>query len=227
MKLKLLSDFNQHYDHYFDNEGEVFRRVTTDGPIKREQFDIMARAGLKVPMHGLVSEVVNLKFPEEKFVVYLNEQSHCGEGKVLLEGKEALRLYGDYYCSRYINAGVYTTEEMRGVSYRYLFLGKRGWALRYSSNDKDEWRSNVGGTRIENLGEIIVPDWRFNIQYPLLAIDLVPGNINHEQIAIDLNIAPGLSGTHISHRIETKEIVPLFKEYLEQFLTRDRGAPIK
>jgi len=214
MKLKLLSDFNQFYDHYFDNEGESFRRVTTDGPSKREQFKMMEQAGLAVPDHGLVKDKVNLRFTEEKFVVYLNEQAHSGEGKVLMKPEEALRLYGDYYCSRYINAGVYGDDEMKGISYRYLFLGKRGWALRYSSDDKDEWRSNVGGTTIENLGEIITPSWRFNIKYPLLAIDFVPSNINHEHIAIDLNIAPGISFTHIPHRITSKEVVPLLKEYL-------------
>ncbi len=114
-KLKLVSDFRDYYDSWFDLEGEIFHRLTTGGMNRLEQLQFMEKNGLKVPKHGKVSSL-----DCEKVVVYIDQTAHCGEGKLLLETKQALELYPDSLATEYIN-------KCPGLSWRYLQIGLFGY----------------------------------------------------------------------------------------------------
>jgi len=207
MKLKLISNFIDYYDHWFDIDNEQrFYRITTDGMNRGQMFGFMRQHKLTPPLYGIVSHLKNACYLEleDKVVVYTNENVHCGEGKLLMTLEEAYQQYPNCLCTQYLN-----TEKVFGyaVSYRHLQIGYKAFWLRYTSFT--DWRSNCGDGDIDLIEERDI----ISINKPLFAIDFVKYNNNY--YAIDFNIAPGIKGTGVEKIIPAKQVVELIKEQFE------------
>lgn len=207
MKLKLISNFVDYYDHWFDSDGNIFKRVTTDGMIRGRMFSFLRQRGLSTPIYGVVSHLKNAFYLEDddKIVVYIDEKLHCGEGKQLMTLKEAFddKKLQSCLCTQYINTD---NPFNYAVSYRHLQIGDRAFWIRYVSYN--DWRSNCGDGDIELLEEVIsmkIPNT------PLYAIDFVEKNGIY--YAVDYNISPGIRGTGIEDILPAKEVVNLIKEF--------------
>lgn len=206
MKIKLVSDFHEDYDHWFDLDGIEFRRMSNEGPTRVEMFQWFKINNLNAPKFG---EVPWLNFsPKQDVVIYNNIKSHRGEGKYVLR------------CSPYISFTLPQTEigkpryyanfiqpDEPNTSYRYLVIGNKAWKMKYQS---DEWRSNCGNVTISDVHEIKFKPLFFA---PMYAIDFL---ISHGQkYHIDLNIAPGMQGIDLG--IKNEEIFNLIKWWYENY----------
>jgi hypothetical protein len=191
--LKLVSDFKDFYDHAFDRSGTEFRRVSTDGPKRRDMLELLNLSGFRTVRHGKVKDVA----PKcDAVVVYFDETKHRGEGKGRFFSEDALLRFPDYYCSEFV-------KQPRVVSYRKLVVGNRVFELTYSSNDK--WRSNVGEVEIEISGHKAISNEFTTLNYALYAVDYVwSGDM---LAAVDLNVAPGMDGTGIERYMDAATIV--------------------
>lgn len=236
-KLYLTSDFLDFYDHMFESKyfgAEEFRRVTTEGPSRREMFEIFDRVNLSTPEHGIVSDIVpTLRSilwmspeisPSNMLVVYTDERAHRGEGKILVDFDVAEEKYPNYYCSEFIPPRSY---ESGAESWRFLQIGNRAWKFHYrnridglipavpgilrTATYPKNWQSNVGDPSISFLGEVHPIS---DIAYPLFAIDyllhkIYPG----ATLCIDLNIAPEIRGTTIEDKLDPDQVVELITDY--------------
>ena len=211
--IQLRSDFRDWYDFGFDRCGIVFERVASGGMPRREAFQYMAGLGLRVPRHGKVRDLVPVllaEMPDDlrpyaathliDCVVYLDERSHCGEGKIKLSADEAMVSYPDLLCSEHLPA----TASGNGRSLRYLQVGDRKWWIEYRS--ANDWRSNAGEVTTTVLAEEAA-GYHPNIDRPLFAIDFVPAADG--LYAVDFNTAPGcaplnglIRASEICHLIE-------------------------
>jgi hypothetical protein len=223
MRIALKSDFLDYYDHVFltPRHPEVdwtWERMSRNGISRRQALRALETQGFRVPQHGLVKDLVpnlvsQLNIPgAEKIlslVVYVDEHAHAGEGKVLLEAREALERFPDSFACQYLPV----FPHGRGTSFRWLRIGgKQSW-LRYDS--MDDWRSNCGEVRIGLAGIIEEPFfdsllWRLG---PMVAVDFLP--IGERLYAIDLNTAPGLRGTGIEKQFSATQIYEAVSEYVE------------
>jgi hypothetical protein len=216
MKLKLMSNFYDYYDHWFDLDGSTFERSTKGGMVRGRMFGFLRNKGFDTPIYGIVSHLKNAFYLEDddKIVVYTNENLHCGEGKKLMTLKDAYtdKKLQKCLCTQYINSD---NPFNYAVSYRHLQIGNRAFWLRYISYN--DWRSNYGDGDIELIEErksIKIPS------VPLYAIDFVEKNGIY--YAIDFNISPGIRGTGVEDILPAKEVVDLIKEsYFEQSLNKD------
>ncbi|MBY0525585.1 MAG: hypothetical protein K2R98_19425 [Gemmataceae bacterium] len=202
MKLKLHSNFSDYYDYQFDLDGEVFERMGTGGPTRREMFVVMERLGLRVPEYGRVTD---LKPLWAEVVVYLDERAHCGDGKVRLPLEQAIMQYPQALASCFLPPG--------GESIRELHIGNRCFRLRYTS--VDDWRSNCGEGDCEVLGEVCLPAYRGKVSHALFAIDFVP--CGGKEWAVDFNIAPGMRGSGMERIMSASDVVKELKGYLSSF----------
>lgn len=203
MKLKLVSDFHDYYDPWFDRDGDtVFRRMTTDGPSRIQMFDIFSKkkSVYNPPIHGIVRDIWK---ESQKLVVYTDLRAHCGEGKELLPSEQAYQKYPYAFASEYI-------ETDKPASLRTLQIGWVSYYIHYESDDK--WRSNVGDVNIELRG--MGAQNEHLEEWPLVAIDYVIGK-NGPQ-AVDLNVAPGIRHTGIEDHLKGPEVVDLIRIALEK-----------
>lgn len=189
--IRLNSDFLDYYDHWFDNSTSplVFDRISTGGMSRSEMFDLFTSINLLTPRYGKVRDLGLAEY--DLAVVYLDEKSHRGEGKIQISYTRARALYPDHFASEYMYPSC--------ISYRYLKIGSREfWLSYFSSND---WRSNYGDVLIYILKKDIWEDLSFPKvegldNYPLFAIDFVRDNM-YKYYAIDFNVAPQVKGTGI------------------------------
>ena len=194
--MRLVSDFRDYYDHWFDNSDPTFNRLMGAGPTKQEQFKLIAQAGYVTIPYGRPIDFS----AEDLLVVYLDETLHAGEGKSLMPQPKALEQHPDKLCSLYIASN--------SISTRYLWVGSRCFELTYENLDKREWRSNVGEVDVGFEKELFNhPHPKCLSQFPLVAIDFVGG------YGIDLNIAPGIKYTGLEDILSGREVYELIKEY--------------
>jgi len=229
VNVKLHSDFHDYYDHHFDREGDiVFERMMRGGPSRSEAFKILQDIGCLVPPHGTPTNLVwrlaghlgisldNSAFPSLNFVVYEDEQSHAGDGKLLLSAREAMILYPDKLVSLFI------PQEMgKPVSWRYLQIGTKSFWMSYESNDL--WRSNYEGiyagyVDIRFLAEQDAQYSTYKVPYPIFAIDFV---YNGTLYAIDLNISPGIAEC-VQEKLPAQEAAALIKTSLVEIVNHIR-----
>lgn len=199
-KLRLVSDFNNFYDAWFDLEGPALYRLTNSGLDKRNQFKFMESIGLKCPRHGLVKDMDFLSL-DDSVVAYWDEMAHAGDGKEKYTYSHALKYYPNLYCSEFV-------QGHPGCSERYLFIGNRCFRYSYRSED---WRSNVDST-ISEPDEVFGYELRKTFNNPLCAFDFVGW------LAIDFNIAPGLNGFGLEKLISGLEVVKELKKFIYERL---------
>lgn len=223
LQLQLKTDFHDYYDHWFDREGQIFKRMSHSGISRREMFEFFEQIGLKTPPHGTPEQIFNTlseqdKEVEELFqkqdmnffhtVVYLDETAHRGEGKLLIPLTKAMRKYPNVFCSFY-----YPTLLVGSTSLRYLQIGDKIFWLRYTS---DDWRSNYGNVNIEVLSQE-KDGFHPKIDLPVFAIDFIRG---HDFMwAIDFNIAPGIKGTGVEDILSAKEATAAIKRWYQKCTT--------
>lgn len=210
IKLKLVSNFLDYYDHWFDLEGKEFKRFTAQGMNREEIFQYLEKTSFTVPLYGTVKHLANQNINIKEVVVYLDDMAHCGNGKIKLPLEEALKKYPNFLCSEYIE----THPLGIAVSYRHLQIGHKSFFLKYASYN--DWRSNCGDGDIELLEshEYKHSD-RFKVikfPYPLCAIDFVYKDGIYW--AIDFNTSPGIRGSGIENILKPKEVVDLIKQFI-------------
>lgn len=220
MKIRLQSDFRDYYDHMFCGSWEtpeaVFERFSTGGLSRPDMLAALAAAGLRVPRHGRVRELVpqlradwdDPEFAEQmagilEVVVHVDERAHAGEGKLKLSWTAALAQHPEAFAVEFLP----TVAGPGSVSLRHLRVGRRQFWLRYTSDD--DWRSNCGEGTVEVLCEEF-PRPLNEIAHalrsaPLVAVDFL--QISNRLYAIDLNTAPGLVGTGIEQRLAPAEVL--------------------
>ncbi len=222
MKVQLKSDFNDYYDHCFDLEGILFERYSRQGRGRRAALEFLSAIGVKTPPYGTPQEVRNQTDPrllerelllqqDSKYllsvVVYLDENAHRGEGKVLMPLYQALVKYPHYLCSLFI-----PPLPGKSISRRYLQVGRKAFWLRYTS--RDDWRSNCGNVEIEMIKQE-EDAYHPQIHYPLFSIDYIANT--EELLAVDLNVSPQLKGTGIEEILSGQEVVHLIREAISEF----------
>ena len=208
MKIKLVSDFTDYYDHHFDLEGNIFRRVTTDGLDRIGILEYLEKLEFTVPVYGTVNSL-KLK-PDDLIVVHHNLRAHRGEEKELFLYQDALENYPESLGVKYIpfHADSDIPENTKGLSWRYLQIGVESFWLQYSS--VDDWRSNCGDCQIKlsfrDKTELF-SDHQYDdlliFKYPLFAVDFVP--TKDKLYAVDFNIAPGVRGSGVENILNAKE----------------------
>ena len=222
MKVKLKSDFHDYYDDWFDLEGIPFERYSRQGKGRKAALDFLTEIGLRTPPYGTPQEVIVQIYPrllereqelqkDSKYllstVVYLDENAHRGEGKILMPLHEAKSKYFNHLCTLFI-----PPLPGKSISMRHIQIGKKVFWLRYIS--RDDWRSNCGDVEIEVIRQEM-DGYHPQIHHPLFAIDYIANT--EEMLAVDLNVSPGLRGTGIENILSGEEVVHLLREAIGDF----------
>ena len=215
MTLKLVSDFRDYYDFWFDKEGFELRRVTTEGPSRSEMFKLFQGHKIHTPRHGIVKDMpADVKWR----VVYVDESLHRGEGKELVQAEEARQKYPSLFCCEYLSfpsnePTMSYKEKYFGSSWRELVIGNNYFFLHYINCD--DWRSNVGDDiRIELNASYPGKRPKKDLHYPLYAIDYVFDDQKGDFAAVDLNIAPGFGGTDVEDVLKGPQVVTELKRWI-------------
>jgi hypothetical protein len=223
-KVKLITDFNDYYDHFFDMEGVVWKRQYNNGVDRKECLTFMQTLGLKVPPFGTTTELTEA-IPLERLVeigdssdvvVYTDPLAHAGEGKIKLNIMEAAERYPDNLCSLYI-----PPDFNKIFSLRWLKIADKSFLLRYTNHDASEWRSNYGDDidieLVENMSLAGSQDLIERLtRFPLVAIDVV---LSSKQVAyaVDFNTAPGLRNTPLQYKIKGEDLADALKAHILKY----------
>lgn len=209
MKVKLVSDFIDYYDHWFDLEGVEFHRESRNSISRPNMLGRLANMGLQVPNSGYMPTVENWSDLDSPIIVHHDVFSHRGEDKEFILYKKAKSLYPESFAVQYIQPPL--AHKGKSISYRYLRIGVYRFFLRYES--KDMWRSNCGDVKIGYWHPpLCLYDFLDSEPRPMIAIDFVQ---SYEGLwaAIDYNTSPGLKYIPIEEDIGGKEIVAWIKEW--------------
>ena len=212
MKLKLMSDFHDYYDHWFDRKGKTYIRMSKNNISRTEMFDILFKNKLNVAPYNKVKNINLRDKYTENIVVYLDEYSHRGKDKELLALDIAKEKYPNKLASKYLSGFTNKcVDNIKSLSVRLLQIGDyRFWLVYYSTND---WKSNCGDCYI-NILEYDLYNYT-DINYPMYAIDFV---IHNEKLyAIDFNTSPGLKFTGVEEILTGKEIYNKIKDYYKYY----------
>jgi hypothetical protein len=207
--VKLLTDYIDFYDSFFDREGIEFdrRSLPPAGLSKRDQFThLVEKLGItRIPHTGLVQDFDHYNF--DKVVVYTDEFLHAGNGKELMRLEYAIQDYPGHFASEFIPTSTYPDKLSRSL--KEIWVGHHCFILRIQT--EGDWRTNAPGA----YKHIEIVDYHYaeNTYAPLYAVDYaldMQGGI----WAIDLNLAPGLRGTGVSELMEGKEAAEAIKEWI-------------
>lgn len=212
---RLVSDFHDYYDHElagsFAAAPRVLHRVSTSGPRRHEQHELLDAAGFRVPARGSAGALRERGFvPRAGLVVgYTDVHAHRGEGKVRC-GLDALSRAT--YCCEFV------PPRRRSESVRALAVGGEHVLMVYRS--KDSWRSNVGDVEITALDDPallreVAPRLRA-LDFPLVAVDMIDAADGSGWWAVDLNTAPGLKGSPAQERWPARRVAELLGEWFER-----------
>lgn len=214
MKLKLVSDFYDYYDHEFDLEGDTFRRVTTDGLSRQELLEYLQKLEFTVPHFGPVKDLAKLLEPQDRIVLHHDIWAHRGDGKELSTIQEAMVKHPDTLATQFIQFNVPGTKpEVKGLSWRYLQIGTEAFWIEYTSTE--DWRSNCGEGDCELFFRDkteLFSDRQYELlrfKFPLFAVDFVPDK--ETLYAVDFNIAPGVRGTGVEKIFSPQEATKAIK----------------
>ena len=215
-KVKLITDFRDFYDHWFDMDGVPFERMSRNNISRSEGLQRLSAMGLQVPNWGKASALEKTVFPGTLLVVCHDQYAHRGEEKEKLQAVEAAEQYPDDLAMVYIVpplADEYLTRGSKRHSYRYLRIGVCPFFLMYESDDT--WRSNCGNVQITYCQRPkFLEGFQDYERFPMLAIDFV---VSYTGLwaAIDYNTSPGLRYTPIQEEASGEQIVEWIKAWYE------------
>lgn len=245
----LLTDFRDYYDmmftiyHQEPPVGQPYlNRMMRGGLSRLEQFKLMERHQIPVIPYGYCrvlglqhrgcwTVLGKLEYSQRawalqlpaRLVVYLDEDAHAGEGKIILSPDDALMQYPNALCSIW-----YPSKNLRGgVSFRHLQIGKRSWLLRYES--PDDWRSNADSD-VQVVRENQEGYHSLSPDYPLFAIDYAPSDpddFDQGGYAIDFNSAPGVRWTGIPDILSASDVYQLISSAMEWGMEARNGQRIE
>ncbi|MDR3561150.1 MAG: hypothetical protein P4N41_24380 [Negativicutes bacterium] len=185
----LKSNFTDYYDSFFDSPESigplVFERYTNRGMNRSEILGFLSRNGFSVPRHGKLKEIgkwaPHLR-DSQLVVIYLDEESHRGENKLVMTATEALKTYPDCLAAEFVG-----TSKDSGHGRRLVQVGLKYFWIDLVS---DDWRASSGNvkTSIRKHGCGL----QSNLFFPLWAIDFVPVNVSGNEVlyAVDFSSAP-------------------------------------
>jgi DNA-binding Xre family transcriptional regulator len=164
---------------------------------------MLTEMGLQTPRWSTAAYMREDYPPSTQVVVYDDVYSHRGEDKRLLPLEQVLH---NPLCS------VFIPPKTRATSIRYLRIGNSVFWLHFASDDK--WRSNIGSEVKVTMHKVpeIYAQFRDSVELPMVAIDFVE-SIEELLAAVDLNTAPGLSGTPIQDILSGEQVVDAIKEW--------------
>lgn len=213
MQLKLNSDFFDYYDSVFDEDGLEFRRVTTDGPNRKQMFYLFKRLGLQTPLFGNYQDFVNNIYAGQ-VVIHKNINSHIGQDKELKYFGLLTEEDRQCFLVEYIYHPLTILFDYKGLSTRYLFVGNRCFKMRYTSDN--DWRSNCGNSWVSDFDMVVpIPIYRSRIPYPMFAIDFVGDDM--ELKAIDFNVAPGIPKEFLNKYMSPTQIYLELKSWYKDY----------
>lgn len=198
MSVSLKSDYHDCYDVWLEAPGcgdVCFSRMAGDSwSVSRpEMFRLFEKLGLRTPLFQRAADFA----PDARIVLYEDAYAHCGEGKRLTTGLNAVECgLGDAHASAFVG-------DLPGLSYRYFVVAGQGaWFEHWSAED---WRSNCGDGDLaaisDERGRLLgLPEIEaacLPLLNPVWAIDFVGRRCEAgiELLAIDWNPAPRLAGT--------------------------------
>ena len=228
MKLKLLSDYIDFYDHRFesrDSDAQIFHRVaaTPNGYSKRRQFELMHNLFWKIPFIGSPREVADNEFQKDEaihlIVNYTDVFLHAGNGKELVDTRHtnAFPSRGGFACE--FVPSHHKWREGYSTSYRYQYIGDHLFTMRIDA--KGDWRTNCAGeseVTITDQTEIIKQEFS-----ALYAVDTVVDHRDGEEYAIDLNLAPSLQSTGIKDIMSAVDIVNELTNWVIKYGSQHNG----
>lgn len=224
MKIKLVSDFIEYYDHCFapshlDKYDYTLLRNSVTTMTRLEQFKILSNLFYVPIKHSIVKDyhIFDTKY---NVIVYVDNYSHRGEGKLKMTYEEALDKYPNSLCSLYIQG-----NSEYATSFRELFIGNHQFKLRYINKNKDEWRSNYGeDVEVKLISHCEIYNKkcsRFiagNI-YPIYAVDFIQ-NTEGKLFYIDFNTSPSIKYTGIEDICKPTEIYNLIENYVQSYIKK-------
>lgn len=219
--MRLVSNFSDYYDAWFDRDGPEFRRMGTEGLSKQDQFKLLVKAGYQVPPHGLAGEILDMWWEAEKqwvgsVVVYTDPMAHTGDGKEWrsrswfrwngnISQYNEVYQRGQFFASAYLGGKYFPA--IPSCSWRLLQVGPHQFWIEYWSDT--DWRSNCGEGGCKVIEERLNVGYHETIQLPLFAIDFV---IGREMYAIDFNTAPGIRGSGVERLLLGKAAVKAIED---------------
>lgn len=211
MKVKLKSDFRDFYDHAFDLKADrVFTRLAKTTVRKDIDLQYAQHQGIPTIVPIPISSSRLISYP---IVLHTDITSHRGESKQLVfNAIDVMSIINKTRCQE----AFYTPfVGSPGKSYRTLWIGNR-YRCQLFYESFDDWRSNVGNVEITIL-DFEEGDWSDDIrkhfsECPLLAFDFVEDSRGVRHL-IDINAAPGLSGTGIEDMIYPGSIYEAIRDH--------------
>ncbi len=207
--IYLQSDFIEKYDNYLhDPMGKHrWKRLSRGGMNRRKLLSFLDKYSKeqiwnRVVPHGIVRDLykkfketdewgkLEVSSPYSQYVIYLDEKSHRGEGKMLVPVEEAIKKYPDHYASIYLEGECHDFP----ISERSLYIGNMVIKLIYISIT-DNWRSNCGKVVIKYISKHEVGK-KYLLSYPIYSIDRIWVPMEKDSgsapFLLDFNIAPGI-----------------------------------
>lgn len=191
--MKLSTDFQDYYDELLTRfeDDRVYIRNLGDSDGKFAELKFLRGLGFETIDLKPVSKIINAN----KVVVYMNTKKHMGQGKQVLQYRDAYDMYFNTVCSEYFEGNEYT--------YKILQIGCK----RYSLVIKNEGLVEKEIERLECL-----PDGLTNgIDYPIYSIDYI--NRNGKMVACDFNKVQKLSHIGFDKYIPASVIVNELNKY--------------
>ena len=214
MRLKLVSDFVDFYDHLFssDEDSVPFSRVSASDIDQESQFEFLVSLKYNVPYYGQLGALLETMDNEnDLFVIYDSK----GQKPRFLTRSEALQEPFNQFSAAHI-----LHDTGRAISYRWLQVGDHPFLLEYASDDS--WNSRTGTVAIRVIKASSVRAFLPHIPHPLWAIDFIPFDNNSQRIAIKFTTSPVLQQTGIEEFMTAEEIVAAISRGVQNFVKKDR-----
>lgn len=212
VSIKLHTDFTDFYDSHFDQDGELFERLLSKEPSRKDMYKILAKHKLIPAVTGKVKKF-RKKLPwDAPVIVYTDISRHDGGEKMMMSFKEAFKGYENYEMATYI-----VNKDTVGITYRYIRVGDAIFFLKLQG---ETWNINDGFKVVES--ERVAEEDALAMKpfdTPMYSIDFVPavdGSGKEWMFAVDLNFAPKLEGSGIEELVSGEEVVALIKKWYSE-----------
>jgi hypothetical protein len=207
--IKLESDFSDYYDADMCStpyaKEFLFKRISNERPDYPSQLSILKQAGLPVPEHGKLSNILQKRAADLGELASIEGASDMFDTLVFIENKlkkitlkDAEGLDPDTFACEYIPVN----PMHMGHIIRYVNLGDTGIWLDIFSVD-DTWKvghNNKVDVRLISKSSRIRPEFLRHFNSPLFSIDFI--KIKDELLSVGYHNAPNLKNmgleTHLS-----------------------------